>query len=102
MNSKLRIPLCWKDALTDLFVVTGPRASQLQAAFCAVPLLEHAPCAVGLVVVGADEDDARAIARRLPWRLVAAVGRDPYLEDDSFAVRAPIMRALDAIIRGAT
>lgn len=85
-------------SLDRLCVVTGPRASQLQAAFCAVALLRDAPCAVGLVVVGAAEDDAARIAARLPWPRLGCVPVDPYLAADGFAARAPTMAAIDRLI----
>jgi len=87
------------DTLDHLCVVTGPRAAQLQAAFCAVPLLRGLATPVGLVVVGADDPDARRIADRLPWPLLAAVPEDPFLADDRFAARAPTLRAVDTLIR---
>lgn len=86
-------------ALIDrLCVVVGPTVAQLQAAFCSVSLLER--CAVtGAVVVGAAEDDASRIAARLPWPLLAAVPRDPFLAADEFATRAPTLRSIDTLIR---
>lgn len=85
--------------LDRLCVVTGPRLAQLQAAFCAAPLLQRAPCAVGLVVVGAAADDASRIAERVGFPLLGAIPHDPYLADDSFAARAPTLRAVDALVR---
>jgi Mrp family chromosome partitioning ATPase len=85
-------------SLDRLCVVTGPRASQLQAAFCAVALLRDVPCAVGLVVVGAAEDDAERIAGRLPWPRLGCVPADPYLAADGFAARGPTMAAIDRLI----
>jgi Mrp family chromosome partitioning ATPase len=80
-----------------LCVVVGSTVAQLQAAFCSVPLLEQI-AVTGSVVVGAGEDDATRIASRLPWRLLAAVPRDPFLAADEFAARAPTIRAIDALI----
>jgi Mrp family chromosome partitioning ATPase len=85
--------------LDRLCVVTGPRVSQLQAAFCSVALLREAPCAVGLVVVGASDVDAERIAARLPWTHLATVPSDPYLAADDLGARAPTMNAIDRIIR---
>lgn len=85
--------------LSLLCVVTGPRSSQLQAAFCAVDLLRAAPCRIGLVTSQASEDDAPRIAARLPWPLLTAIPTDPYLAEDGFAARAPTMTALDRLIR---
>lgn len=86
-------------SLDRLCVVTGPRAAQLQAAFCSVALLRDAPCAVGLVTVGAADADAERIAARLPWPHLAAIPADPYLAADGFAARAPTMAAIDRLIR---
>ncbi|MHB8632288.1 MAG: hypothetical protein ACYC9W_10215 [Candidatus Limnocylindria bacterium] len=83
--------LCW---------VVGPAVAQLQAAFCAVPLLERCGVRVAVAVVGAAPDDAARIAARLPWPLVAAIPRDPLLADDEFAARTSTLRAIDALIRG--
>lgn len=85
--------------LTRLVVVIGARSSQLQAAFCSVPLLREVPCRVVAACVGASEDDARAIADRLPWPLAAAVPFDPFLAKDDFATRAPTLRAIDGLVR---
>lgn len=86
-------------AVDRLCVVAGPRSAQLQAAFCAVPLLRDAPCEVGLVIVGASDGDAERIASRLPWPLLASIPPDPYLAADGFAARAPTMAAIDQLIR---
>lgn len=86
-------------ALDQLCVVIGPRVGQLQAAFCSVALLREAPCRVGLVTVGAADDDAARIASRLPWPALAAIPMDPYLANDGFAARAPTMNAIDRLIR---
>ncbi|HZC29882.1 MAG TPA: hypothetical protein VE261_00075 [Gaiellaceae bacterium] len=85
-------------SLEHLCVVTGPRAAQLQGAFCSVALLRDAPCAVGLVTVGAEAEDAKRIASRLPWPLLAAIPHDAYLAADGFAARAPTMAAVDRLI----
>ncbi|MDE3102174.1 MAG: hypothetical protein KGJ98_08045 [Chloroflexota bacterium] len=85
-------------ALDALCVVAGPRASQLQAAFCSVPLLRAVPCRVALVLVGAADTDAQRIAARLPWPLLASIPSDPYLATDAFAARAPTMAAIDRLI----
>lgn len=87
------------DSLDRLCVVAGTRASQLQAAFCAIPLLRGLARPVGLVVVGADPEDARLLADRLPWPLLAAVPADPFLAEDRFAARAETLRAVDSLIR---
>ncbi len=85
--------------LDRLCIVTGPRASQLQAVFCALVLVRDLPCPAGLVVVGADESDAVLIAERAGLPLFAAIPLDPYLADDEFATRAPTLRSIDALIR---
>jgi len=82
-----------------LCLVTGARASQLQALFCALPLVRDVPCPAGLVVVGAAEEDAALIAERAALPLLGAIPTDPYLADDQFATRAPTQRAIDALIR---
>lgn len=84
--------------MDGLCVVAGPRASQLQAAFCSVALLRAAPCRVGLVLVGAADADAERVAVRLPWPLLASIPSDPYLATDAFAARAPTMAAIDRLI----
>ncbi len=86
-------------SMDRLCVVAGPRASQLQGAFCAVTLLREAPCGVGLVLVGATDGDADRIASRLPWPLLASIPADTYLAADGFAARAPTMAAIDQLIR---
>jgi MinD-like ATPase involved in chromosome partitioning or flagellar assembly len=83
-----------------LCLVVGPGVAQLQSAFCAVPLLQGCGVRVGVVVVGAEPDDATRIAARLPWMLLAAIPRDPFLANDEFATRSPTLRAVDAAIRG--
>jgi Mrp family chromosome partitioning ATPase len=82
-----------------LCLVTGPRSSQLQAAFCAVDLLRDVPCRIGLVTSQASDEDAPRIAARLPWPLLASIPVDPYLAEDSFATRAPTLAAVDRLIR---
>jgi MinD-like ATPase involved in chromosome partitioning or flagellar assembly len=86
-------------SLDRLCLVAGTRSAQLQAAFCAVRLLERVPCAVGLVVVGADENDAVRVAERVGFPLLAAIPHDTYLADDAFAARAPTLRAVDTLLR---
>ena len=83
-----------------LCVVAGPSVAQLQSAFCAVPLLEGLGIRVGVVVVRAEPEDAARIVARLPWPLLAAIPRDPFLDDDDFAARVPTLRAVDTLIRG--
>lgn len=82
-----------------LCVVAGPRTAQLQAAFCSVPLLREAPCAVGLVTVAAADPDAQRIASRLPWPHLASIPTDPYLATDDLGARAPTLSAIDRLIR---
>jgi Mrp family chromosome partitioning ATPase len=82
-----------------LCVVAGARASQLQAVFCALTLVRGVPCAAGLVVVGAADEDADLIAERAGLPLLGAIPADPYLAEDQFATRAPTLRAIDALIR---
>lgn len=84
--------------LTRLCVVTGGRASQLQSLFCARDLLRHVPCAVGLVVVGVEAEDAALIASRAELPLLANIPQDEFLARDDFAARAPTMRAVDRLI----
>lgn len=98
---------CGQDALEPvllssidrLCVVAGPRVAQLQAVFCAVPLLREAPCPVGLVTVAVSEPDAERIAARLPWPHLASIPADPYLAADDLGARAPTMSAIDRLIR---
>lgn len=85
--------------LTRLCVVAGSRASQLQAVFCARPLLRTLPCATALVVVGAETEDAALIASRVQLPLAGAIPSDAYLARDEFAARAPTMRSIDRLIR---
>ena len=89
-------------AVDRLCVVVGPSVAQLQAAFCTVPLLQQATVhlRVDLAIVGAEGADATRIASRLPWPLLAAIPRDPFLAGDEFATRGPTLRAIDALIRG--
>lgn len=82
-----------------LCVVSGTRASQLQAVFCALALVRDAPCPAGLVIVGAAQEDAILIAERAGLPLLGAIPTDPYLADDEFATRAPTLRAIDTLIR---
>lgn len=85
--------------LSRLCVVSGGRASQLQALFCAKPLLARLGPIVGLVVVGEAPEDAALIAARAELPLLGVIPNDPYLAKDEFAARAPTMRAIDALIR---
>jgi MinD-like ATPase involved in chromosome partitioning or flagellar assembly len=82
-----------------LCIVAGARASQLQAVFCALTLVRDLPCAAGLVVVGAADEDADLIAERAGLPLLGAIPVDPYLAEDQFATRAPTLRAIDVLIR---
>jgi Mrp family chromosome partitioning ATPase len=82
-----------------LCLIAGPSVAQLQSAFCAVPLLEGIGIPLGVVVVGAEPEDAARIARRLPWTLSASIPRDQFLADDQFAARLPTLRAIDALNR---
>lgn len=84
---------------TRLVLCIGTRVAQLQAAFCAVPLLSEIAPPVALVVVGAGDDDARRIADRLPWPLAATIPLDEHLSRDEFAARAPTLHAIDRLIR---
>jgi hypothetical protein len=86
-------------SLDRLCLVAGTRTAQLQATFCAAPLLAGVPCAVGLVVVGAGADDAQRIAERVGFPLLAAIPHDGYLADDTFAARAPTLHAVDGLLR---
>ncbi len=81
-----------------LCVVVGPTVALLQAAFCSATILDGQRVA-GSVVVGASDDDASRIAGRLPWQLLAAIPRDPFLAADDFATRAPTLRSVDTLIR---
>jgi MinD-like ATPase involved in chromosome partitioning or flagellar assembly len=82
-----------------LCVVSGARASQLQALFCALSLVHDVPCPTGLVIVGVAEEDAALIAKRAGLSLLGAIPTDPYLAEDKFATRAPTLRSIDALIR---
>ena len=85
--------------LDRVCLVTGTRSAQLQAAFCAAPLLQRAPCAVGLVVVMAADEDAARIAERIGFPLLAAIPQDTYLAEDSFAARAATLPASYSLLR---
>ncbi len=85
--------------LTRLCVVSGGRASQLQALFCAKRLLGTITCPIGLAVVGVSPDDAALVASRAGMTLLGAIPDDAYLARDDFAARAPTMRAIDGLIR---
>jgi len=85
--------------LTRLCVVTGGRASQLQALFCAKPLLRSLSVAVGVAVVGVAAEDAATIASRASLPLLGVIPDDAFLARDEFAARAPTMRAVDSLIR---
>ena len=86
-------------SLDRLCLVAGTRCAQLQAVFCAAPLLGRVPCAVGLVVGGAGDDDAARVAERAGFPLLGAIPYDSYLADDAFAARAPTLRAIDTLLR---
>jgi hypothetical protein len=86
-------------SLDRLCVVAGTRSAQLQALFCAGPLLARVPCPVGLVIVGAGDDDAARVAERVAMPLFGAIPHDSYLADDGFAARAPTLRAVDGLLR---
>ncbi|HYK97398.1 MAG TPA: hypothetical protein VEU77_03295 [Candidatus Acidoferrales bacterium] len=86
-------------SLTRFVLVSGATASQLQAAFCARPLLRDIRPPVGLVVTGVTHEDASIIASRVGLPLLAAIPEDAYLARDEFAARAPTMRAIDALVR---
>ncbi len=86
-------------SLTHLCVVTGGRAAQLQATFCARALLQRVGCRLGLVAVDVDGEDAALIASRAALPLLAAIPHDEFLGRDEFAARAPTMRAIDALMR---
>lgn len=85
--------------LTRLVLVTGGTASQLQASFCARPLLRDLRPPVGVVVTAVSDDDARMIASRIGLPLIGAIPEDAYLARDEFAARAPTLRSVDAIVR---
>ena len=86
-------------SLDRLCLVSGTRSGQLQAAFCAASLVTRVPCSVGLVVVGAAEEDATRIAASVGFPLLGAVPHDPFLADDTFAARSQTLRAVDALLR---
>lgn len=85
--------------LTRLVVVAGARVGQLQAVFCARPLLQGVGCPVGLALIALADDDAALIAGRAQMPLLGVVPPDPFLARDEFAARATTMRAIDALIR---
>lgn len=85
--------------LTRFVLVTGSTASQLQAAFCARPLLRDVRPPIGVVVTGASDEDARLIASRVGLPLLCAIPEDPYLRRDDFAARAPTLKAVDMLVR---
>lgn len=85
--------------LTRFVMVTAGTAAQLQAAFCARPLLRDIRPPVGLVVTGVAHEDAALIASRVGLPLLAAIPEDAYLARDDFAARAPTMRAIDALVQ---
>ena len=82
-----------------LCLVTGGRAAQLQATFCARELLRGLVARVGLVTVGVEREDATLIAERAQLPLLASIPHDAFLARDEYAARAPTMRAIDALIR---
>lgn len=84
---------------TRLFICAGTSVAQLQAAFCAVPALASSDVPVSLVVVRANDDDARRVAARLPWPLAGAIPADEHLAADGFAARATTMQAIDRLIQ---
>ena len=86
-------------SIDRLCLVVGTTVAQLQAAFCAVPLLDGRGLRVAIAVVGAEPDDAVRIASRLPFPLAGAIPRDPFLAADEFATRAPTLQAVDRLIR---
>lgn len=85
--------------VTRFCVVTGARASQLQAAFAARDLIRGSALRAGMVVVGVEREDADLIAARVGLPLLGAIPHDAYLARDEFAARAPTLRAVDALIR---
>ena len=83
-----------------LVVCVGTRVAQLQAAFCALPLLStitEPPIALALIAAG--EDDARQVAGRLPWPLASVIPPDEHLARDDFGARSPTLQAVDRLIR---
>lgn len=82
-----------------LIVCVGTRVAQLQAAFCAVPLLASLEIQTAVAVIGASDEDARSVAARLPWQLAGCIPADDHLAADDFAARAPTVHAVDALIR---
>lgn len=85
---------------TGLVVCAGTRIAQLQAAFCAVPVLSTVTeLPISLAVIGAGEEDGRQVAGRLPWPLAAVIPLDEHLARDDFAARGPTLHAVDRLIR---
>lgn len=84
---------------TRLVVCVGTRVAQLQAAFCAAPLLRELTLPIFLVVIGASETDGREVAQRLPWPLASVIPPDEHLARDDFAARAPTLHSVDRLIR---
>ena len=85
--------------LTRLVLVTGSRAAQLQAAFCARALLRDVRPPVGVVVIGVEADDAALVAGRVGLPLLGAVPEDAFLARDEFAARAQTVRAIETLVR---
>lgn len=85
---------------TRLVICAGTRVAQLQAAFCAIPLLSTVTDPpIALAVIAAGEDDGRQIAGRLPWPLASVIPPDAHLARDDFAARSPTLQAVDRLIR---
>ena len=88
---------------TRLVVCVGTRVAQLQAAFCALPLLSGVmQPPIALVVIAAGEQDGRAVAGRLPWPLASVIPPDEHLARDDFGARSPTLQAVDRLIRALT
>ena len=85
---------------TRLVVCAGTRVAQLQAAFCALPLLSGVmQPPIALTVIAAGEEDGRAVAGRLPWPLASVIPPDEHLARDDFGARSPTLQAVDRLIR---
>ena len=85
---------------TRLVICVGTRVAQLQAAFCALPLLSTVTePPIALAVIDAADDDGRRIAGRLPWPLVSIIPPDEHLARDDFGARSPTLHAVDRLIR---